>query len=235
MNGIPHLITLEGVEKSFPGLESPAVASLTTEIHSGAVTGLVGPDGAGKTTLLRMLAGLLKPSHGKLTVVGLDPVENDRQLHSILGYMPQKFGLYEDLTVMENLTLYADLRGVTGEQRRQTFERLLTFTDLTRFTERLAGKLSGGMKQNWGWLVPWSANRKFCCWMSQVSVSIPSHAASYGAWFMSWRVMACLSCGVPPIWMKPSNAAKFCCSMKGSCFIAVHRRNLHSVCMAELF
>ncbi|AOF14444.1 multidrug ABC transporter ATP-binding protein [Yersinia enterocolitica] len=150
MNGIPHLITLEGVEKSFPGLESPAVASLTTEIHSGAVTGLVGPDGAGKTTLLRMLAGLLKPSHGKLTVVGLDPVENDRQLHSILGYMPQKFGLYEDLTVMENLTLYADLRGVTGEQRRQTFERLLTFTDLTRFTERLAGKLSGGMKQKLG-------------------------------------------------------------------------------------
>ncbi|MBW5811279.1 ATP-binding cassette domain-containing protein [Yersinia kristensenii] len=150
MNGIQHLITLEGVEKSFSGLESPAVASLTTEIRSGAVTGLVGPDGAGKTTLLRMLAGLLKPSQGKLTVVGLDPVEDDRQLHSILGYMPQKFGLYEDLTVMENLTLYADLRGVTGEQRRQTFERLLTFTDLTRFTERLAGKLSGGMKQKLG-------------------------------------------------------------------------------------
>ena len=144
MNGIQHLITLEGVEKRFPGLDNPAVASLTTEIRSGAVTGLVGPDGAGKTTLLRMLAGLLKPSQGKMTVVGLDPLENDRQLHSILGYMPQKFGLYEDLTVMENLTLYADLRGVTGELRRQTFERLLTFTDLTRFTDRLAGKLSGG-------------------------------------------------------------------------------------------
>lgn len=150
MNGVQHLITLEGVEKSFPELDRPAVASLTTEICSGAVTGLVGPDGAGKTTLLRMLAGLLKPSLGKITVVGLDPLENDRQLHSILGYMPQKFGLYEDLTVMENLTLYADLRGVTGEERRQTFERLLTFTDLTRFTERLAGKLSGGMKQKLG-------------------------------------------------------------------------------------
>ncbi|EEQ18113.1 Uncharacterized ABC transporter ATP-binding protein [Yersinia intermedia ATCC 29909] len=141
---------MEGVEKRFPGLDNPAVASLTTEIRSGAVTGLVGPDGAGKTTLLRMLAGLLKPSQGKMTVVGLDPLENDRQLHSILGYMPQKFGLYEDLTVMENLTLYADLRGVTGELRRQTFERLLTFTDLTRFTDRLAGKLSGGMKQKLG-------------------------------------------------------------------------------------
>lgn len=150
MNGIQHLITLDGVEKRFPGLDHPAVASLTTEIRSGAVTGLVGPDGAGKTTLLRMLAGLLKPSQGKMEVVGLDPLENDRQLHSILGYMPQKFGLYEDLTVMENLTLYADLRGVIGEERRQTFERLLTFTDLTRFTERLAGKLSGGMKQKLG-------------------------------------------------------------------------------------
>ncbi|WP_268629605.1 ATP-binding cassette domain-containing protein, partial [Escherichia coli] len=93
---------------------------------------------------------LLQPSSGKLRVAGLDPIEQDRQLHAILGYMPQKFGLYEDLTVMENLTLYADLRGVTGDLRRQTFERLLKFTDLTRFTERLAGKLSGGMKQKLG-------------------------------------------------------------------------------------
>ena len=128
----------------------PAVASLTTTLRSGAVIGLVGPDGAGKTTLLRMLAGLLQPSSGKLRVAGLDPIAQDRQLHAILGYMPQKFGLYEDLTVMENLTLYADLRGVTGDLRRQTFERLLKFTDLTRFTERLAGKLSGGMKQKLG-------------------------------------------------------------------------------------
>ncbi|ANI28564.1 multidrug ABC transporter ATP-binding protein [Yersinia entomophaga] len=150
MAEVQHLITLDGVEKTFPGLDHPAVASLTTEIRSGAVTGLVGPDGAGKTTLLRMLAGLLKPGSGQLSVVGLDPIKNDRQLHSILGYMPQKFGLYEDLTVMENLTLYADLRGVTGEQRRQTFDRLLSFTDLTRFTDRLAGKLSGGMKQKLG-------------------------------------------------------------------------------------
>ncbi|MBW7983702.1 ATP-binding cassette domain-containing protein [Enterobacillus tribolii] len=145
-----HEIILDGVVKSFPGMQRPAVASLSTRIQSGAVMGLVGPDGAGKTTLLRMLAGLLKPTDGSLRVVGLDPVSQDRELHAILGYMPQKFGLYEDLTVMENLTLYADLRGVTGTVRQQTFERLLTFTDLTRFTERLAGKLSGGMKQKLG-------------------------------------------------------------------------------------
>ncbi|MCG5048533.1 ATP-binding cassette domain-containing protein [Pectobacterium brasiliense] len=150
MTNSPTQIALDGLEKRFPGQKKPALASLTAEIHSGAVTGLVGPDGAGKTTLLRMLAGLLTPSHGTLRVANLDPIHEDRQLHAILGYMPQKFGLYEDLTVMENLTLYADLRGITGEVRRETFERLLSFTDLTRFTDRLAGKLSGGMKQKLG-------------------------------------------------------------------------------------
>ncbi|MBN3122767.1 ATP-binding cassette domain-containing protein [Pectobacterium brasiliense] len=150
MTNSPAQIALDGLEKHFAGQEKPALASLTAEIHSGAVTGLVGPDGAGKTTLLRMLAGLLTPSHGTLRVANLDPIQEDRQLHAILGYMPQKFGLYEDLTVMENLTLYADLRGITGEVRRETFERLLSFTDLTRFTDRLAGKLSGGMKQKLG-------------------------------------------------------------------------------------
>lgn len=145
-----HEIVLDGVEKRFAGMAQPAVASLTTCIASGAVMGLVGPDGAGKTTLIRMLAGLLKPSTGKIQVVGLDPIAQDSELHAILGYMPQKFGLYEDLTVIENLTLYADLRGVIGEERQKTFEKLLKFTDLTRFTERLAGKLSGGMKQKLG-------------------------------------------------------------------------------------
>ncbi|MEG1467716.1 MAG: ATP-binding cassette domain-containing protein [Hafnia sp.] len=150
MMSAQHEIVLDGVEKRFAGMDQPAVASLSTRIASGAVMGLVGPDGAGKTTLIRMLAGLLKPSAGTVSVVGLEPLTQDSELHAILGYMPQKFGLYEDLTVIENLTLYADLRGVIGEERRKTFERLLKFTDLTRFTERLAGKLSGGMKQKLG-------------------------------------------------------------------------------------
>lgn len=144
------IIRLQGLMKQFPGQEKPAVARLECEIHTGSVTGLVGPDGAGKTTLMRMLAGLLKPSEGNASVIGLDPIEGDRALHAVLGYMPQKFGLYEDLTVMENLTLYADLRGVTGEEREKTFKRLLEFTALGPFTTRLAGKLSGGMKQKLG-------------------------------------------------------------------------------------
>ncbi len=124
------VITLNGLEKRFPGMDKPAVAPLDCTIHAGYVTGLVGPDGAGKTTLMRMLAGLLKPDSGSATVIGFDPIKNDAALHAVLGYMPQKFGLYEDLTVMENLNLYADLRSVTGEARKQTFARLLEFTSL---------------------------------------------------------------------------------------------------------
>lgn len=150
MNSQDGIIALQGLMKQFPGQEKPAVASLNCEILTGAVTGLVGPDGAGKTTLMRMLAGLLKPSEGSAQVIGLDPIADDRALHAVLGYMPQKFGLYEDLTVMENLTLYADLRGVTGQEREATFKRLLEFTALGPFTGRLAGKLSGGMKQKLG-------------------------------------------------------------------------------------
>jgi ABC-2 type transport system ATP-binding protein len=150
MSSQEGIIRLQGLMKQFPGQQKPAVASLECEIHTGSVTGLVGPDGAGKTTLMRMLAGLLKPTEGTASVIGLDPIEDDRALHAVLGYMPQKFGLYEDLTVMENLTLYADLRSVTGQEREETFKRLLEFTALGPFTTRLAGKLSGGMKQKLG-------------------------------------------------------------------------------------
>ena len=150
MTNTDNLIRLQGVVKNFPSLEHPAVYSLDCEIYAGGVTGLVGPDGAGKTTLMRMLAGLLAPSSGQLSVAGFDPIQDSRDLHAILGYMPQKFGLYEDLTVMENLTLYAELRDVADDVREATFQRLLKFTSLEPFTERLAGKLSGGMKQKLG-------------------------------------------------------------------------------------
>ncbi|MEF3092001.1 ATP-binding cassette domain-containing protein [Raoultella scottii] len=144
------LITLDGLTRSFAGMTRPAVAPLSCTVRSGYVTGLVGPDGAGKTTLMRMLAGLLKADSGSARVIGFDPIADDSALHAVLGYMPQKFGLYEDLTVMENLTLYADLRSVTGEARQKIFDRLLEFTSLGPFTDRLAGKLSGGMKQKLG-------------------------------------------------------------------------------------
>lgn len=146
-------IVLQHVEKQFvQKKQSPttAIKQLSITISNQGVTGLVGPDGAGKTTLLRMLAGLLSPTQGKITVAGLNPTEERSQLRAILGYMPQKFGLYEDLTVIENLNLFADLRGISQNDRKPLFAKLLKFTDLTRFTDRLSGNLSGGMKQKLG-------------------------------------------------------------------------------------
>jgi ABC-2 type transport system ATP-binding protein len=144
------LVTLSSVAYRFSEKAPPALEGVTASIPTGGVTGLVGPDGAGKTTLLRLMAGLLVPSEGTVTACGLDTVRQTQALRVVLGYMPQRFGLYEDLTVMENLRLYADLQNVTGSLRRQRFAELLAFTGLTDFGTRLAGRLSGGMKQKLG-------------------------------------------------------------------------------------
>lgn len=145
-----NLVTIKNLTKVFIPESPPALDAISTVIPKGKIIGLAGPDGAGKTTLLRLIAGLLLPSSGTITVAGFDTINDPESIHSIIGYMPQKFGLYEDLTVMQNLVLYADLRGVRSEERKSTFERLLKFTDLQRFTNRLAGNLSGGMKQKLG-------------------------------------------------------------------------------------
>ncbi|WP_295632430.1 ATP-binding cassette domain-containing protein, partial [Novosphingobium sp.] len=139
--------TASGLTKRFAGQEAPALDGVSIAIEPGRMTGLVGPDGAGKTTLIRILAGLIDPDAGHATVFGRPATDTDR---SMIGYMPQRFGLYEDLTVMENLRLYADLRGLPPGERQASFDRLLDFTDLKRFSTRLAGKLSGGMKQKLG-------------------------------------------------------------------------------------
>jgi ABC-type multidrug transport system ATPase subunit len=144
------LIVAEGLTKSFSAEGPPAIDRLTARIGAGKVTGLVGPDGAGKTTLMRLFAGLLLPSAGRLSVCGADTLSGLSVIRQDASYMPQRFGLYEDLSVAQNLKLYADLRNVVGEERERVFERLLEFTDLKRFTGRLAGNLSGGMKQKLG-------------------------------------------------------------------------------------
>jgi drug efflux transport system ATP-binding protein len=142
-------VRFESLVKRF-GAGSPAIEGLSATITPGHVTGLVGPDGAGKTTLMRLMAGLLAPSDGSITVCGFDTRLEVEALHRAVSYMPQRFGLYEDLTVIENLDLYADLRGVVGTARRRAFDQLLQFTGLAPFTGRLAGRLSGGMKQKLG-------------------------------------------------------------------------------------
>ncbi|WKN22111.1 ATP-binding cassette domain-containing protein [Azotobacter vinelandii] len=127
-----------------------ALDDVDVRVAHGALTALVGPDGAGKTTFLRLVAGLMRPDRGELSVLGLDVTRQPQAVQDRISYMPQRFGLYEDLSVQENLDLYADLHALPLPVRRERFARLLEMTDLERFTRRPAGKLSGGMKQKLG-------------------------------------------------------------------------------------
>ena len=127
-----------------------ALDRVSLDARHGELTALVGPDGAGKTTLLRLAAGLMRVDAGTLTVLGLDAARHPQEIQDRISYMPQRFGLYEDLSVQENLDLYADLHGVSVQQREERYPRLMEMTALSPFRERLAGKLSGGMKQKLG-------------------------------------------------------------------------------------
>ena len=190
------VIRLQGVSKVFPDVPPgtpPALSSLTADVPSGLVVGLVGPDAAGKTTLMRLLAGLLLPTSGSVEVLGRVPGSeaSDEAVHDV-GYMPQRFGLYEDLSVIDNLNLHAELRGLEGPARQAMFEKLLTFTALKPFTDRLAGKLSGGMKQKLG--------------LACALLTTP-------------RLLLLDEPGVgvdPPIWMRPSAAPTCLCSIRGA-------------------
>lgn len=146
-------VVAEGLGKAFTDKalgRVEALRDITLSVEAGALTALVGPDGAGKTTLMRLMAGLLRPDAGRLTVLGLDVAAQPQAVQDRISYMPQRFGLYEDLSVLENLNLYADLHGVPEAERRARFDRMLEMTDMARFTARPAGKLSGGMKQKLG-------------------------------------------------------------------------------------
>lgn len=148
------LAEVAGLRHVFPGARgvAPTVAldGVSASVAPGMITGVVGPDGAGKTTLLRLLAGLLRASAGRVTVLGHDMATDAQAAHGGIGYMPQRFGLYEDLSVAENLSLFADLHAMSAALRAERIPRLLGFTGLAPFTARLAGQLSGGMKQKLG-------------------------------------------------------------------------------------
>ena len=141
-------IEVAGLSKRFPGVF--AVEDVGFEIAEGEIFGLVGPDGAGKTTLMRMLAGVMQPTAGRITVEHIDVIADPEQAKQHLSYMPQRFGLYEDLTVDENIRFYADLFEIPRALREERVGPLLAASNMIEFRRRLAGQLSGGMKQKLG-------------------------------------------------------------------------------------
>ena len=147
-----HVLELRQVAKSFAVVKRRvrALHDVSLQVRRGSITGLIGPDGAGKTTLMRLAVGLLVPDSGQVTVLGMDVARDALSVQTSVGYMPQRFGLYEDLTVQENLDLYADLQGVPRTLRPDRYKELMHMTGLSPFASRLAGRLSGGMKQKLG-------------------------------------------------------------------------------------
>ena len=141
-------IRMTGLTKSFDSLR--AVDGLTLDVEEGEIFALVGPDGAGKTTTMRLLTAILDPTSGDAWVAGHHIVKDAEAIKEDIGYMSQSFGLYTDLTVIENIEFYADIYGVPGHGRQEKIDRLLAFSNLTPFKQRLAGNLSGGMKQKLG-------------------------------------------------------------------------------------
>jgi ABC-2 type transport system ATP-binding protein len=141
-------IILDHVSMSFGDVE--AVADVSFAVPEGTIWGLVGSDGAGKSTLLRMIALMLRPRQGNITVDGLDVKTERDGIKTLLGYMPQRFALYQDLTVEENMDFFLDIYGIAGKDRNERKERYLGFTNLLPFMNRPAGNLSGGMKQKLG-------------------------------------------------------------------------------------
>jgi ABC-2 type transport system ATP-binding protein len=142
---MPPIIETRELTKRFGALT--AVDHLNLSVAKGEIFGLVGPDGAGKTTTLRMLCGLMDPSEGSATVAGHDAARDAQSVKDQIGYMAQRFGLYQDLTVEENMIFYADLFDITGDTRTELTTQLLQMTRMEPFRERQAGRLSGGMKQ----------------------------------------------------------------------------------------
>ena len=142
------ILLVDQVSRRFGKIE--AVSQVSFSVQAGSIFGFVGSDGAGKTTLLRMIAVMIRPSTGRIQIDGLDVVQDRTRVKELIGYMPQRFGLYSDLTVAENMDFFMDIYGIFGSERKKRKDQYLGFSNLTPFQDRLARDLSGGMKQKLG-------------------------------------------------------------------------------------
>jgi len=142
---MPPAVEAENLVKNFESAR--VIHDLSFEVQEGEVFGIVGPDGAGKTSLVRMLAGVTDPTSGSIRISGIDLSQNPESARNLIGYMPQRFSLYEDLSVRENLDFFTDMYGVPEGERKKRLDNLYRFSRLEEFQDRLAGKLSGGMQK----------------------------------------------------------------------------------------
>jgi ABC-2 type transport system ATP-binding protein len=169
------VIALDRVGKQYG--TTTAVRELSLSVEKGEMFGLIGPDGAGKTTTIRLVCGLLRPDTGRVRVLDLDPVRDHRRMTGSVGYLSQRFSLYGDLTIDENIAFFAEIHGVADYRRRR--DRLLEMTQLAPFRARLADRLSGGMKQKLALACRLPSRRSSC---STVTTGVdPVCAASSGA------------------------------------------------------
>ena len=148
LNSASHFIEVDDVSMNFGKVT--AVDHVSLHVAKGTIFGFVGSDGAGKSTLLRMAATMIRPASGNILIDGLDVVTCRSRVKTMIGYMPQRFGLYQDLTVGENIDFFMDIFGIFGAERKKRRERFLRFSKLLPFIDRFAGNLSGGMKQKLG-------------------------------------------------------------------------------------
>jgi len=144
----PHMVEVIKVNMRFNSVE--AVKDVSFSVDKGNIFGLVGSDGAGKSTVLRLIATMIKPTQGEIIVGGLNVVNQRRQIKNLIGYMPQRFGLYQDLTVDENINFFMDIFNIPRKERKMRKDKYLGFSNLLPFLDRQAGQLSGGMKQKPG-------------------------------------------------------------------------------------
>ena len=178
-----YLVQATDLHKHFG--KTLAVDGVDLKVKPGEIYGLVGSDGAGKTTTMRLLVGALLPTQGEITICGYDLRKQVELARSTIGYLSQRFSMYEDLTVLENIRFFAEIRGLSSTEWLPRSMEILEFVGLDKFIDRRAGQLSGGMKQKLGLLLRWSHVRDCYCWMNPPQVLTLSPVRIFGNWLLN--------------------------------------------------